>query len=283
MNITNKIIEARKAVKRKLEALKLHELQIEKSFAPITAPLHSIAKHINLEMNENSNIKKKSEPLEEEENIKPTIDSEEEGDQSDAEYLEKFSDLPKTYISEMIRDTKNKHDFRYGVRYNPEEDAYYIGNSEIQFDGDNLIINNNVYQGTPGLYELLFKKRSHNFNNDDKKQYINIVKNTSAHKRNYNPLGQISGSKCWKYTHIIKPMIQKPRIRYTTGKVSGGELMMQVSDNAIDYVYWDDPNELVDRLRLLIASQEAGNSSHTNEINRILEELLESKIIEPLY
>ena len=284
MNITNKIIDARKAVKRKLEALKQHELQIEKSFAPITAPLHSIAKHINLEMNENLNIKKKSEPLKEEEeniNIEPTIDSEEVV-QSDTEYLEKFSDLPKTYISGMIHDTKNKHDFKYGVRYNPEEDAYYIGNSEIQFDGDNLIINNNEYRGTPGLYELLFKKHAHNFNNDDKKQYINIVKNTSAHKRNYNSLGQISGSRCWKYTHIIKPMIQKPRIRYTTGKVSGGELMMQVSDNPIDYVYWDDPNELVDRLRLLIASRAAGNSNHTNEINRILEELLESKIIEPL-
>lgn len=77
-------------------------------------------------------------------------------------------------------------------------------------------------------------------------------------------------------------MTQRPRIRLSHGKVSGGELMMQVTNNPIDYVYWDDPNELVDRLRLLIASQEAGNSNHSNEINRILEELIESNIIEPL-
>lgn len=43
----------------------------------------------------------------------------------------------------------------------------------------------------------------------------------------------------------------------------------------IDYVHWDDPNELVDRLRLILASQAAGNNSHTNEINSIIEELRE--------
>jgi hypothetical protein len=57
--------------------------------------------------------------------------------------------------------------------------------------------------------------------------------------------------------------------------------MMNVTDNAIDYVYWNDPNELVDRLRLLMASQEAGNSNHVNEMNSIIEELLEAKLIAP--
>lgn len=47
----------------------------------------------------------------------------------------------------------------------------------------------------------------------------------------------------------------------------------------MDYVYWDDPNELVDRLRLLIAETSAGNNSHTNEIHSIIEELREANII----
>ena len=46
-----------------------------------------------------------------------------------------------------------------------------------------------------------------------------------------------------------------------------------------EYVYWDDPNELVDRLRLLLASQAAGNPSHNNEIISIIEELWEAGII----
>jgi len=48
----------------------------------------------------------------------------------------------------------------------------------------------------------------------------------------------------------------------------------------MDYVYWDDPNKLVDRLQLLAASYQAGNKSHTNKIMSILEELREADLIE---
>lgn len=47
----------------------------------------------------------------------------------------------------------------------------------------------------------------------------------------------------------------------------------------ITYEYWDDPNELCKRLRLLISSQNAGNTNHTQEINSIIEELSERGII----
>ena len=44
-------------------------------------------------------------------------------------------------------------------------------------------------------------------------------------------------------------------------------------------VYWNDPNELVDRLRLLLASKAAGNTGLSNEILSIYEELYEAGII----
>jgi len=44
-------------------------------------------------------------------------------------------------------------------------------------------------------------------------------------------------------------------------------------------VYYDDPNELVTRLNLLIASQSAGNTGVNNEIISILEELRERNLI----
>lgn len=46
------------------------------------------------------------------------------------------------------------------------------------------------------------------------------------------------------------------------------------------HTYWNDPNELVDRLRLLVASASAGHSGHHNEILSIIEELREADIIE---
>lgn len=47
----------------------------------------------------------------------------------------------------------------------------------------------------------------------------------------------------------------------------------------ISYEYYDDPNELCDRLRLLIASRAAGNTNHAQEINSIIDELRESRFI----
>lgn len=54
---------------------------------------------------------------------------------------------------------------------------------------------------------------------------------------------------------------------------------MKLNENKPNYIYWDDPNELVDRLRLLMASQAAGHTNHNNEIISIIEELREAKII----
>lgn len=47
----------------------------------------------------------------------------------------------------------------------------------------------------------------------------------------------------------------------------------------IVHEFYDDPNELCERLHLLIASKAAGNSNHSQEINSIIAELRESGII----
>lgn len=47
----------------------------------------------------------------------------------------------------------------------------------------------------------------------------------------------------------------------------------------VAYEFYDDPNELCDRLRLLIASRAAGNSNHAQEINSLIAELRESGYI----
>jgi len=44
-------------------------------------------------------------------------------------------------------------------------------------------------------------------------------------------------------------------------------------------LHWDDPNELVDHLRLLDASHRAGNNAHDNEILSIIEEFREAGLI----
>ena len=58
-----------------------------------------------------------------------------------------------------------------------------------------------------------------------------------------------------------------------------GEGFMDLNLEKPNFIYWDDPNELVNRLRLLISSTMAGHSGHNNEISSIIEELREANII----
>lgn len=51
-------------------------------------------------------------------------------------------------------------------------------------------------------------------------------------------------------------------------------------NNRIIYEYFDDPNELCERLRLLVSSRMAGNTNHMQEMNSIIEELRELNFIE---
>lgn len=75
-------------------------------------------------------------------------------------------------------------------------------------------------------------------------------------------------------------MTAKRRLKRGAG---GKKLLEEKSfipyNSNIVYEYYDDPNELCDRMRLLASSQTAGNTNHNQEINSILEELHERGII----
>ena len=183
------------------------------------------------------------------------------------EYLDQYDSLPRRYILALHQDNANEFDHRYGVRLNPDTEKFYIGDSRMDIDGSDVIVKNKRYKGTQGLYELLFKKEPKFYNQEDEKNYRKIILKTNAHRRNYQSNAQIAGSKLKKYKHIIGPL------------VSGKGVYVEANTNKIDYVHWDDPNELVDRLRLLLASQQAGHTGHINEIASIIEELKETGII----
>jgi len=80
------------------------------------------------------------------------------------------------------------------------------------------------------------------------------------------------------YKYVIAPLMS---ITLKKQKNKSGKRLphaMILNDNAIDYVHWDDPNELMN-LRLFDASHRAGNNAHDNEILSIIEELREAGLI----
>jgi hypothetical protein len=224
------------------------------------------------------------------------------------EYLEAFDPHVRDYIDNQIKDTTDAFDFKYGIKHDMTSDKLKIANTDVDFEGKDLKVGSLRYLGTPGLYELLFKKNPLGYKKGDLDNYMDILKRTNAYRRNFDPKQQIQGSNDSKYTQIIKPyLVEKGILRTTSissstpstsglsgalfsqpsylrprtriGSVAGKGLKLKLSKNKIDYIYFDDVNEIVDRLKLLVASQTAGHTGHNNEIVSILEELREAKII----
>ncbi|XP_015118941.1 uncharacterized protein LOC107042416 [Diachasma alloeum] len=184
--------------------------------------------------------------------------------------------LLRTYLDRYDTDReKSDLDTELGVRY--FKNGMKIGDSSVTFHGDSMNLKGEDYPLTPGLIELIFKKSPNMsfITETDKNTYGNIIKSTNAHRMYYKPDRPFRTGHSMKYRNIIENLIKSEK----TGTALPHDMIASVKPRKMDYVYWDDPNELVDRLRLLMASQSAGNMSHTNEIMSIMEELREARII----
>lgn len=171
----------------------------------------------------------------------------------------------------------------FGVRQ--ERGKLLLGTAHISVTENDISVGEQKYVKTPGLIELLFKKSPDLsiISTHDLQHYKTMLINTNAHRRDFDSKKPIKSNKGRKYMQIIKPLFMKSgkNCESTESCSHGGGLPVKkiVSQN-VDYVYWDDPNELVNRLKLLWASRNAGNTGLDNEIISIIEELRESGIID---
>lgn len=201
------------------------------------------------------------------------------------ESLKNHDPLIRPYLMGFTTDEAEEFDHKYGIYESSE--ALKMGSRDVAFDGPNIVIGDFSYKGTKGLYELLFKKVPGKFTFADAKNYKFILKDTNAYRVRYDPEKKISANKGFKYTKIIKPILdgKPPNVWWTRNWKTGAGItsasQKQVLPNAeVEYKYWDDLNELCDRLRLLIASKQAGHTGHDNEIIGIIEELREAGAIQ---
>lgn len=193
----------------------------------------------------------------------------------DSNYSPNRSSLSWSMKSEMLKDVP------FGVRM--ERGKYMMGSARVTIKGNTITIAGRTYDVTPGLNQLLFR-RTPDLNlitQADTQVYKKLLLETNVHRRNFDPHKAIKSNKGKKYLHIIKPLFKKNTNAASIESLPQGSglPLMKKMKMKTDYVYWDDPNELVERLKLLVASRDAGNTGLEAEIISIIEELREKKLV----
>jgi len=233
--VLDELVKAKESIKRKYFALKTGSDNVQQlmtqTLKPIIEPLTIISNKPRLS-SKNINAK--------------TRNSDIYNYQQEIENWFQSSDLDKVYGPKKL------------------PNGYIIlGEKEIKFLENTLLIDGTVYPSTSGLNQLLFLKNPLVYTDSDLELYKSILTQTSAHLSKVGNKVKKGGS---KYTMIISQLFP-----------SGSGLSMKLQKNNL--VYWDNPNELVDRLRLLLASKAAGNTGVSNEIISIFDELREAGLI----
>ena len=161
----------------------------------------------------------------------------------------------------------------YGFYY--KDRKFYIGNTRVLFHNDDITLLNehgepiDTYTGTHGLWELIVSKEPNSkiYNPNDLVKYQEIVRRTNTLRRNNDPNQTYpKSSKSYKWTKLLKPIWEHGNY-YKSGE--GVETIILPSD----------PQALLQRLDLLLASKKAGNTGQRNELVAICDELKRQGIV----
>lgn len=185
------------------------------------------------------------------------------------------------YLKKFV-DDNGDYDLTYGMKWS--ENEWKLGQYTVTFQGDNIVINDITYPATNGLLQLVFLKEPTDYDDTDLATYKRLLEHSNAHLKSD---GKVNTNVGFKYKYIVKKLFPPKSgkglpvmsVQHWKDVNNKTPQLMEMSNSRVDYRHWDDPNELVDRLRLLIASKNAGNTGHSNEIISILEELQEAGII----
>ena len=285
-NLVEAIEKTRKSIKKKYKELQqwrsAEKRSFERIYDPLIKPIKEIGKKEKPIIKNNVGEEKKEEPA----NLSKNDNSFEEETTNEAnetispqDESENFSDaqelsLREFWLKEMIV-SKN-----YDTTYGPKliNDQLKLGNQDfdIRASDSAIVIGDQYTASTNGLLQLIFYKNPDNavVTPEDREMYGRILQITSAHRKDGRPEGKILGNPGNKYKNFIQPLLENK---------GGGNLKFFVSNKKTLYKYWDDPNELLKRLSLLIADKNAGNkTAHDIEIHSILSELHQKKYIKKI-
>ena len=148
-----------------------------------------------------------------------------------------------------------------------------MGKNHVIIEDDDIIFDDGErFTGTHGLWELITSKRPDwntvKWDKLDEENYVNLLLKTNILHRNYDPTKSSRSNKSYKWRNILSHI-------WYTGKFPKKEYQ----GKGVVFIP-SDPNALLERLDLLLASQDAGHTGVGNELVSICDELKRQGVLD---
>ena len=179
--------------------------------------------------------------------------------------------------------TKKNIDLAFGLY--AQQGKFKIGNKEVNIEDNDINVDDIIFEGTPGFWELITSKNPENYTGEDLNKYRQLLLLTNAVYRDNNPdNNNPKSSKSPKWKNIIKPIWEQIKKQKEEEEYKEEEYEEEYEEPAtisltptkgtgLPKILPSDPNALIDRFDLLFSSKKAGHTGVRNEIVSILDEL----------
>ena len=269
--IVKEYLELKKNIRDNLLSERIGEQQLQTDLSKFYKPITETQKATTREITEG--LKPIKEGIEKIPEAILTIGEEEEEDEEEEheEDRELVGDIAYYYLNIPNRDPD------FGITKKGRD--HFIGKEHVIIKDNDIFLPKfgEKFIGTDGLWELLTSKNPQNFTNEDEDMYEDLMVMTNAlHRDNDEDNPHPKGNhKTYKWLNIIRPIwYRNKRGVYRFPKKKEGQ------EGSGVVVIPSDPNALLERLDLLLASQEAGHTGVRNELVSICDELKRQGVLD---
>ena len=271
-SIVKEYLELKKKIRDNFLSERIGEQQLQTDLSKFYRPITETQKATTREITEGLKpIREGIEKLPEAMQPLGKATGEEDEEEEEEEEDESVGEIARYFL------TKPDTDKIFGVR--KEKGHHYIGNQHVIIDNNDIIISKNGerFEGTPGLWELITSKPPQKIYTDkDKGDNGDLMIMTDALYTNYDSSknnARSSGGIKWR--RLLSPIWRRRK---------GGVYMFPKKKEGYEgegvVVIPSDPNALLERLDLLLASQEAGHTGVRNELVSICDELKRQGVLD---
>ena len=265
--IVKEYLELKKKIRDNLLSERIGEQQLQTDLSKFYRPITETQKATAREITEG--LKPIREGIEKlPEAIQPLGKATEEEEEEEEEEL--VGEIAYKFLNEKYPDKT------FGIH--KKEGHHYIGKTHVIVKDNDIFLPDydETFTGTPGLWELIMSNNPKNYTQRDYNDYEDLILMTNVLHRDFdenNPNPR--GNRSYKWVNLLSPIWFRKK---------GGVYMFHKKKEGYEgegvVVIPSDPNTLLERLDLLLASQEAGHAGVRNELVSICDELKRQGVLD---